>query len=166
MIGFIGEVVLLCGYELDSLHPDILILQNVMNRSESAQDSDIAILSAGALNDYRWDRVKVKEHPQTDQEEASVVGVMGYLGFASTSNERSSRWDLEGGGTLTLHRVVARQRPVFIFNVSLARQVECGLVFDRIANIVNEVMKMQASVRTGSYWQVFLTDAEPKKTIV
>jgi len=102
--------------ELKGIKPDIALFQQLMSRRGSPSESDRAILSIGALMDYDWDDVVVREYADTEEIETSAVVVSPSLAFAK--NKRSqNRWALGEQGFLHHTVIYYENQPIDIFNL-------------------------------------------------
>jgi hypothetical protein len=72
---FRRERLALIERELKNIKPDILILQEIMEKRSSSSDSDQSILSFGSLRDYDWHLRKHKFYSDTFEEESLGVAV-------------------------------------------------------------------------------------------
>lgn len=59
--------------ELHTVKPDLLILQDVMERRKSPSEADRAILLAGALQSYDWESLPVREWEDTEEDQSLAV---------------------------------------------------------------------------------------------
>ena len=68
--------------------PDLLLLQEALARVGSAAESDLAILSAGAIADYDWRQLKVEEYPDTQEVESMAVAAAPPCGWSTPTSAR------------------------------------------------------------------------------
>lgn len=106
----------LIDIELRGIKPDIALFQQIMSRIASPSESDRAILSAGALADYDWDEVVLKEYTDTQETEGSAVVASSSLRFLQ-GKVRQNKWLMGESGFLQHSIVIYENQAIDIFNL-------------------------------------------------
>ena len=110
-------------YELRKVKPDILAFQNVMARMESPSESDINILSFGALRGYDWKSSFIKNYSETGEDKFHSLAVSLPLRFQQVGSNVYS-WPLGVDGFLSMYELFLVDRPILVFNVSMPKSTE------------------------------------------
>lgn len=106
--------------ELRQVKPDLLILQQVMARKHSPSESDSSILRAGALTDYEWQELTVRDYPDTKEAESMAVAVGLPLRIVPSSDASARNlWMLGSDGFMTATTVDLEWQPMGVFNVQM-----------------------------------------------
>ncbi len=107
--------------DLRNIKPDVLMLQHSMARIGNRSESDKAILSAGALQDYEWQEQDVQQFLDTQEKESMVIAISSSGRFVNqpTGKPIGQMWPLGHTGFLQ-HAVLSYEdQSVDIFNVHL-----------------------------------------------
>lgn len=110
----------LVDQSLQIAKPDMLFLQNVMQRGASAYDSDQAILGAGALNEYQWQSHVTREHTLAGETARVAVACAAPMRVDPFFSTRSGYWSLGADGYLFASTVIFEglEIPVMLLRVS------------------------------------------------
>ncbi len=110
----------LIDQELRNIKPDLLILQEVMSKSESPSDSDGNILQAGALSEYDWHMRTVEQYDDSQEVEAMAVaaGLPLKIDRAKTSSQREL-WDIGARGYLSAVTIEVDGEVLIVFNLQM-----------------------------------------------
>lgn len=110
--------------ELHSVKPDLLILQDVMERKRSPSEADRAILLAGALQSYDWESYVVREWDDTEEEQSLAVAVDLPLKILHDSTPGLQRvWMIGADGYMNESLVQFEGDDIAIFNVQMPTRV-------------------------------------------
>ena len=108
--------------ELRSSKPDILVFQEGMERLGSPSESDEAILSAGALQGYDWQKTEIRTYDDTQESESMGVAVGLPLKLKELLGTRNS-WVLGNDGYMTVNVITLESQPIVIFNVQMPPKI-------------------------------------------
>jgi hypothetical protein len=111
----------LIDQDLRNIKPDILMLQQSMERIGNRSESDKAILSAGALQDYEWQEQEVQQYMDTQEKESMVLAISSSGRFVNhpTGKPIGQMWLLGHTGFLQHSVLSYEDQSVDIFNVHL-----------------------------------------------
>lgn len=113
---------------LRAAKPDILIVQELMERSESSSESDIKILAAGVLADYDWRKVEVNKYDDTRESESLAVATALPLRFVSLKPDDATNsvdyFAMGKDGHLMLTSIDYEGQPLTIVNVQFPKEVD------------------------------------------
>lgn len=109
----------LIDLELRNRKPDILFLQQVMDKLGSAVESDRAILGAGVLSDYEWRQQKVEEYGDSDEAESLAIAVSSPAKFLLLHPEQKETWMLGLKGYASAQTLEFEDQPLTLFNVQM-----------------------------------------------
>lgn len=100
--------------------PDIVVLQEVLAKRGSPSESDINILSYGALEGYEWDADSLTFYRDTQevQYQAVAVGLPVKLAGTETALNKSF-WPIGMDGFMSYSLLELDQRPVLIVNLTM-----------------------------------------------
>lgn len=131
--------------ELRLSKPDIFVYQDGMERIGSPSESDFAILSAGALEGYEWQKVEVQSFDDTQERLTMGVAIDLPLRFEEITVARKS-WVLGNDGFMVVNVIDLEDQPIVIFNVQMPPKI--GRKYLWYTFIQERVVDF---VRTGKY---------------
>ena len=105
--------------DLRESKPDVVVMQEVMQRIGNSSESDQSILQAGALNAYDWRQQQVKEYPDTQESEQAAVAVAFPLKFMAGGPGKNEIWALGVDGYATVEIIDYEDQPITLVNVQL-----------------------------------------------
>ena len=109
----------LIDQELRNTKPDILLVQELLEKTGSAAESDRAILGAGALVDDDWRVGKVAEFADTQDVESLAIAVSTPSRFLDEPAGRKETWVMGTDGYLMAATVEYEGQPVLVFDVQM-----------------------------------------------
>lgn len=108
---------------LRTTKPDLLVAQEIMERSEGGSESDIKILTAGILWDYDWQKYEINKFSDTQESEFIAVALALPLKFSETKldgqGDAIEFFRLGKDGYLMLVSVDYEDQPITVLNVHL-----------------------------------------------
>ena len=114
----------LIDQELRSVKPDLLIMQDLMERSKSPSESDRAILLAGALESYDWDSLVVRSWDDTGEDQSLGIAVDLPLRIVRDGKPGLQRtWMVGTDGFMVASQIEHEGQVVAVFNVHMPTQV-------------------------------------------
>lgn len=102
--------------DLRALRPDIVALQDMMERSGSRTDSDRAILRAASLNSYNWAKFDIAQLEELGETRSFAVATLKPIDVEVVTNEVIP---MGSDGFMTTFKITGLPQPVLLFNVSL-----------------------------------------------
>ncbi|MCX6109411.1 MAG: hypothetical protein NTZ90_07390 [Proteobacteria bacterium] len=105
--------------DLRETKPDLLILQEAMQRIGNTAESDKSILQAGALAAYDWRQQQVQEYADTQETEQAAVAAGFPLKFLPSGDGKRETWAMGSGGYAMLATIDYEDQPIVVLNVQL-----------------------------------------------
>lgn len=104
--------------------PDIMVMQQLLARRGSPSESDINILSYGALEGYEWDvdQVAYFKDTQETQFQAVAVGLPVKLVVSDTFGKKA--WPIGMDGSVSYSLLELDQQPILLVNVSMPQNAQ------------------------------------------
>jgi len=109
----------LIDQELKNTKPDVLLLQEMVEKIGSSSESDWRILAAGSLSDYEWRQQQVDEYADTQETEALAVAALLPAKFSGDSPLRPETWVMGKDGYLMATSIDYEDQPVTVFDVQM-----------------------------------------------
>jgi hypothetical protein len=105
--------------QLKVVRPDVVVFQQLLTRRGSPSESDINILSHGALEGYEWDADAVAEYKDTQEIEyqASAVGLPVKLANGDMLEKRY--WNIGLDGYMSYSLLELDQKPFLLVNLTM-----------------------------------------------
>ncbi len=105
--------------QLKVTRPDVVVFQELLTRRGSPSESDINILSHGALEGYEWDADAVRDYKDTQEVEyhAAAVGLPVKLANGDLLNK--SYWEIGVDGFMSYSLLELDQKPFLLVNLSM-----------------------------------------------
>lgn len=117
---FRRERLQLIDNELRESKPDIIILQEAMERKGSPSESDRSILAAGALIGYDWNELPIKEFIDVQEVQFMTTAVGLPLRIAEVDPEKTQiLWSVGVDGYLAITEIDFEDQPMVVFNVQM-----------------------------------------------
>lgn len=104
---------------LRNTKPDLLLMQEAMERVGSAAEADRRILRAGALSDYDWQEQKVQDYPDTQEREMMAVATAVPLKLDTARDQAKSIWQIGSSGYLQAAAFDYEGQQVLVLNVQM-----------------------------------------------
>lgn len=105
--------------ELKLSKPDLLLMQELIEKSGSPSESDQSILSAGSLSGHKWKTVVVKEFDDTYELQKMGIAVGYSLRILPEDKEVRNFWLLGNDGYLQVVNTESNGEPLVVFNVHM-----------------------------------------------
>lgn len=116
--------------------PDLVVVQELMERRDSQSESDIRILKAGVLADYEWRQHEVGKFDDTRESESMAIAAALPLRFfalpGDDEGETREFFKLGKDGYLMLSTIDYEEQPLTVLNVQLPRGEDEGSWFSFI----------------------------------
>lgn len=104
--------------------PDIIVLQELLTRRGSPSESDINILSYGALEGYEWDVEQVGYFKDTQEAQYQAVAVGLPLKLISSEKFSKKSWPIGMDGSMSYTLLEVDRRPILLVNVSMPQNAQ------------------------------------------
>lgn len=111
--------------ELRQSKPDILVVQEMMEREQSPSEYDQNILNAGALFGYDWATVPTNQYSDTGETELLGVAVGSPLKIAQFREEvgkQRTYWSIGNDGHVMLTAIDSEGQLISLFNVQMPQK--------------------------------------------
>jgi hypothetical protein len=118
---FRRERLFLTDEQIRQTLPEVLVMQEMMERTHSRSESDSKILSAGALTDYTFKTSSIKKYKDTSENELLGIAINNSVKILKHKNsqktlEKWSKGDIDAISLLLMHE----NHPTLLFNISMA----------------------------------------------
>lgn len=110
--------------QLRVTRPDIVVFQEMLTRRDSPSESDINILSAGALEGYQWDAELIQSYEDTQEMQFNAVAVGLPIKLQTTEALAKSFWPIGTEGYMTYSLMVLDQTPLVVVNLSMPKTAQ------------------------------------------
>ncbi len=128
---------------LKNVKPDIFIVQSLLEKRESPNDSDRNILSISSLEDYEWQYKKISEFDDTFEDKylAVAAGLPLRIDKKKTLSEKEL-WEI-GDGFLALTVIEFEEQSLLVANVILpANEVMRPAAYKKLGAIIEQRLKL------------------------
>ncbi|RYZ58403.1 MAG: hypothetical protein EOP07_07160 [Proteobacteria bacterium] len=105
--------------QLRITRPDIIVFQEVLTRRDSPSESDINILSAGALEGYEWDASLVQSYRDTQEMQYNTTAVGLPVKLVSRDITLKSVWPIGVDGAMSFSLLELDQNPIVLINLQM-----------------------------------------------
>ena len=105
--------------QLKVSRPDVVVFQELLIRRGSPSESDINILSHGALEGYEWDADVVTKYNDTQEEEYHSAAVGLPIKLANIDPQNKKIWAIGLDGSMTYSVLELDQKPFLLVNLSM-----------------------------------------------
>ncbi len=129
---FRRERLILIDKELGELKPNIIILQDVMERDGNAFEADRSILASNALKSYRWSLTPIEHYQDTGEIESLAIAVSTPLTPEPTTTANLFRVGLS---LFSFESVKVENQNIAILNVKMSENITVE-EFDRLLHLV------------------------------
>ena len=111
---------------LRKIRPDLIFFQELMKETDSPTRSDVVILSAGALSDYSWREVAIRDFADTEETEflSIAVGTAIDAGLAAATPRQEKLCKLGSGGGIYASSVESEGSGIYLFDVNVSKETE------------------------------------------
>ncbi|MBC7659612.1 MAG: hypothetical protein H7249_07880 [Chitinophagaceae bacterium] len=99
--------------------PDIVVLQEALTRRDSPSESDMNILSAGALEGYEWDASLVQSYRDTQEMQYSAAAVGLPVKLVARDMALKSVWPIGVDGAMSYSLLELDQFPILVVNLQM-----------------------------------------------
>ncbi|RZA23740.1 MAG: hypothetical protein EOP10_11885 [Proteobacteria bacterium] len=99
--------------------PDIVAFQEALTRQDSPSESDMNILSAGALEGYEWDASLVQTYRDTQEMQYHAVAVGLPVKLSQSSVPHKSVWPIGVDGAMTYSLLELDSFPILLINLQM-----------------------------------------------
>lgn len=119
--------------------PDLLVLQEVLERDGSSAESDLKIIGRGSLAGYEWDQFEIDHYEETHESEFHAVASGLPVQPVSLPTEFQRYWKLPDEGHLTFFLFEIEDRQIPIFNIEMKNR-DPDRTFKFITKTIYEVL--------------------------
>lgn len=99
--------------------PDIVVFQEALTRRDSPSESDMNILSAGALEGYEWDASLVQAYRDTQEMQYNTAAVGLPIKLMSRDTNVKAVWPIGVDGAMSYSLLELDQRPILLVNLQM-----------------------------------------------
>ncbi len=151
--------------------PDIVVFQELLTRRGSPSESDINILSYGALEGYEWDAEMVSFYKDTQEMQYQAAAVGLPVKLASSDKLEKKFWPIGIDGFMNYTLLELDQQPILLINLSMpmgAQRVDHWYKFVRAEikglleqlNICKQRLVIAGYMPGGAVWTGFTDFAD------
>lgn len=110
--------------QLRVTRPDIVVFQEMLTRRDSPSESDINILSAGALEGYQWDADPIQSFEDTQEMQYNSVAVGLPIKLQETEALTKNYWPVGSEGYMTYSLLELDRKPILLVNLSMPKTAQ------------------------------------------
>jgi len=116
---FRRERIELIDEQLRVSRPDIVVFQEAITRRDSPSESDMNILSAGALEGYEWDASLVESYRDTQEVQYNAAAVGLPVKLLPRDPNIKSVWPIGVDGAMSYSLLELDQNPILLVNLQM-----------------------------------------------
>ncbi len=104
--------------------PDIVVFQELLTRRGSPSESDINILSYGALEGYEWDADLVTQYKDSQEMQYQAAAVGLPVKLADKEQFTKKHWGIGVEGFMSFSLLELDQNPILLINLAMPQNVQ------------------------------------------
>lgn len=125
--------------------PDIVSFQEALTRLDSPSESDMNILSAGALDGYQWDASQVQNYRDTQELQYNAVAVGLPVKLVPKSVSSKVVWPIGVDGAMSYSLLELDSQPIVFINLQMPEATQkADAWYEFVSQQIRDLMKSLA----------------------
>ncbi len=142
---FRRERIELIDEQLRVSRPDIVVFQEALTRRDSPSESDMNILSAGALDGYEWDASLVQAYRDTQEVQYNAAAVGLPVKLITRDLNLKSVWPIGVDGAMSYSLLELDQNPILLINLQMPEATQrADAWYSFVRNEIRNLLKTVA----------------------
>lgn len=134
--------------QLRVTRPDVVVLQEATTRLDSPSESDMNILSAGALEGYEWDATLIADHRDTQESQFNAVAVGLPVKLVRQEEIIKKSWPISVEGSMSYSLLELDGSPILLVNLQMPETIQKADAWYQ--SVTQEIKMLQEQVKVCS----------------